>query len=131
MSLTSQSVPPSNQFDYTAMAEVATQLLQQFGMVASLVRGGVYRSCYVCMTEWMPKDASTQLANPTDRQVFISATYGGVPAMPPDWEQDQLVTYKQPPSTPPVQDEVLPFTMPIKPIQPAGIPVVYQTTVKR
>ena len=131
MSLTSQSAPPSNQFDYTAMAEVATQLLQQFGMVASLVRGGVYRSCYVCMTEWMPKDASTQLANPTDRQVFISATYGGVPAMPPDWEQDQLVTYKQPPSTPPVQDEVLPFTMPLKPIQPAGIPVVYQTTVKR
>ncbi len=118
-------------FDYAAMATIADQLLQEFGMKASLVRGGVFRDCYICMTEFMPKDAAAQLANPTDRQVFISATYGGVPAEPPDWQQDQLVTYVQPPASPPVTHEVLPFTMPIKPISPAGIPVVYQTTVKR
>jgi len=54
-----------------------------------------------------------------------------VPATPPDFNLDQLVTYKQPATKPPVQDEVLPFTMPIKPIKPAGIVVVYQTAVHR
>jgi len=54
-----------------------------------------------------------------------------VPGLPPDFNLDQLVTYKQPASTPPVQDEVLPFTQPIELISPAGIVVLYQTAVKR
>jgi hypothetical protein len=118
-------------FDYISSRATADELIQFFGMLASLVRNGVYRDAWVAVTEYMPKDAASQLANPTDRQVFISAGLGGVPAQPPDWEQDQLVTYVQPPGTPRVVNEVLPFTMPVKPISPAGIVVLYQTTVKR
>ena len=118
-------------FDYIGMLATADQLLQQFGMKASLRRGGIDRDCVVVITEYMPKDAQTQLANPTDRQVLISAGLGGVPAVPPDWEQDQLVTYVQPAGNLPTVNEILPFTMPVKPIAPAGIVVLYQTTVRR
>ena len=118
-------------FDYIGSRATADQLIQFFGMKASLVRGGVFRNCWMVMPEFTPKDADTMLANPTDRVVYISAGLLDVPATPPDFNLDQLVTYKQPATKPPVQDEVLPFTMPIKPIKPAGIVVVYQTAVHR
>jgi hypothetical protein len=125
-------------FNYPAIRSVADKLIQQFGMRASLIRGGVYRDCWVVITDYNPKDAESQLANPTDRQVIISAGLGGVPAMPPDESKgDQLVTYIQPVPAgspwPPLSlvNEVLPFTTPMKPISPAGIVVVYQGTVKR
>jgi hypothetical protein len=118
-------------FNYIATRGTADKLIQQFGMKASLVRGGVFRDAWICMVEYLPKDAQSQLANPTDRQVLISAGLGGVPGLAPDWTLDQLVTYVQPATVPPVQNEVLPFTMPIKPISPAGVVVLYQTTVKR
>ncbi len=118
-------------FDYPAMRSVADQLIKDFGMKASLVRGGVFRDCWVVVTEFQPKDMDTSLANPTDRQVLISAGLGAVPTTPPNFTLDQLVTYKQPAANPPVTDEVLPFTSPLKPISPAGIVVLYQTSVKR
>jgi hypothetical protein len=119
-------------FNYPTMRGVADKLILKFGMKASLVRSGnAYRDCWIVITDYMPKDMQSQLTNPTDRAVLISAGLGGVPALAPDFELDQLVTYKQPVATPPVTDEVLPFTMPIKPISPAGIVVLYQTTVKR
>jgi len=118
-------------FDYIKFRGTADKLIQKFGMKASLVRGGVYRDCWLVITEFMPKDAESALANPTDRQVFISAGLGAMPTLPPDFSLDQIVTYKQPAANPPVQDEVLPFTMPIKPIKPAGIAVAYQTAVRR
>jgi hypothetical protein len=113
------------------MRGTADGLIQKFGMKGSLVRGGVFRDCYIVITDYMTKDQASQLTNPTDRLVLISAGLGAVPATPPDFDLDQLVTYKQPASSPPVQDEVLPFTMPVKPISPAGIVVLYQTTVRR
>lgn len=118
-------------FNYAHMASVADGLIQKFGMKASLARAGVLRDCVVCVTEYMPSAAPTQLDNPTDRTVFISAGLGDVPATPPDFYLDQLVTYKQPMTNPPVQDEVLPFTSPLKKIAPAGLVAVWQTTVKR
>jgi hypothetical protein len=119
-------------FDYAGMAQIADELIQEFGMKATLRRNGTQdRDCYVAIIEYQPKDAATQLANPTDRVVLIDPLFGGVPAMPPDWERDQLVTYVQPPGTPPVGNEILSFTMPVKPISPAGIVVVYQTSVRR
>jgi hypothetical protein len=119
-------------FDYAALGLVADQLIQQFGMKASLVRNGTdYRDAWVVVADYMPREAPSQLVNPTDRMVLISAGLGGVPALPPDFQADQLVTYKQPASNPTVVDEVLPFTMPIKLYSPAGICVLYQTSVKR
>lgn len=116
-------------FDYVSTREMADSLIQRFGMKASLRRNGVDRDCYVVITEYMPREQAAQLANPTDRQVYISAGLGGVPGMPPDREKDQLVTYVQPLGT--VVNEILPFTMPVKPISPAGIDVCYETTVRR
>ena len=122
-------------FDYIRERGIADKLITKFGMAAKLRRivsgSPVDRNCYVVITEYMPKDAASQLANPTDRQVIISAGLGDVPTMPPDFELDQLVTFVQPLGTTPVIDEILPFTMPVKPIRPAGIVVLYQTSVRR
>ena|ERR1700719_4876634 len=121
-------------FDYPATRTVADQLIQQFGMLATLRRMTAHptdRPCWVVIAEYKPKDAATQLANPTDRWVLISAGLGGVLALPPDKELDQLVTYVQPPALTPVVNEILPFTMPVKPISPAGIVVVYESFVRR
>lgn len=118
-------------FDYLETREAADELIQEFGMKASLLSNGVYRDCWVVITEYNPVVAATQLTNPTDRVVLISAGLGDIPTSPPTFPDDVLVTYKQPASNPPVQDEVLPFTMPVKLYSPAGIPVLYQTSVKR
>lgn len=117
---------------YSEMANVAHELLQEFGMQASLLRNGEYRDCYVAVIEYSPKDPATQLANPTERTVLFDPLYGAVPDTPPDNELDQLVTYIQPMATPPVINEVLPFTgAPVKLFSPAGLIILYQATVKR
>lgn len=121
-------------FDYSAMASVASALIQEFGMEATLT--GITdptrnRPCFVAVLEYKPKDAATQLANPTDRWVLIDPLFGGVQRLPPDKEYDQLVTYLQPASIPSVVDEILPFTAPIKPIRPAGIICLYECFVRR
>jgi hypothetical protein len=121
-------------FDYAAMRDIADTLLQEFGMWATLRRvtaSPTDRLCWCAVVEYKPKDAATQLENPTDRWVLISAGLGGVPALPPNKEFDQLVTYVQPPAPTPVVNEILPFTMPVKPISPAGIVVVYESFVRR
>ncbi len=120
-------------FDYAAMAAVADELIQEFGMEATLT--GITdpsrnRACFVAVLEYKPKDAATQLANPTDRWVLIDPLFGGVQQLPPDKEHDQLVTYLQPASVPPVVDEILPFTMPVKPLRPAGLVVLYESYVR-
>jgi hypothetical protein len=115
-------------FNYPALRSTADKLIQQFGMKASLVSRatGVYRDCWVVVSKFNPRDAEGRFANPVNRQVLIAAGLGGVPAAPPDAEGDTLVTYVQPPSVPPVQDEVLNFTQPVEPIKPAGIVVLYE-----
>lgn len=121
-------------FNYPATRAVADQLIQQFGMLATLRRvtaNPTDRPCWVVIAEYKPSDKSTRLDNPTERWVIISAGLGGVPALAPDWKLDQLVTYVQPPGATPVVDKILEFTMPVKPVSPAGIVVVYESFVKR
>ena len=116
-------------FNYPAMRAVADKLIGQFGMPASLRRlsdNPTDRPCWIVITEYDPKDAATQLANPTDRKVLISAGLGSVPAEPPDNERDQLVVL-----TGPDAGNVLPFTSPVKIYAPAGIVVLYESTVRR
>lgn len=122
------------QFNYPKMRGKADNLVKKFGMRCLLRRmenapGVTDRECYAVIPEYLTKDAASQLANPTDRLVYIAAGLGGVPTAPPDWEKDQLVTFVQPLGT--VEDEVLPFTKPVKPIRPAGIDVIYEAMVKR
>jgi len=117
----------ATKFDYLGTRATASKLIRKFGMQATLRRGTDERDCYVVIVDYMPVDRATQLANPTDRKVIMDAT--GLDDMPPDNELDVLVTYVQPAGT--VQDEVLPFTCPVKPTRPAGVTVVYEFTVRR
>lgn len=121
-------------FDYLESRADADELIQYFGMQASLRRSTdtpTDRSCWVAIVEYEPSDKSTSLANPTDRRVIMSADLGAVLAEPPDSEKDVLVTYVQPAANPPVINEILPFTCPVKPTAPAGIVVCYEFTVRR
>jgi hypothetical protein len=121
-------------FNYIRSRTVADKLIQKFGMAAVLRPVGAVdasqdRSCWVVITDYNPRDQETKLANPTDRKVIMSAGLGAVPNAPPNNETDLLVTFVQPGGT--VQNEVLPFTSPVKPFSPAGVVVVYEFTVRR
>ena len=118
---------------YAEMLAIADELINQYGMVASLRlnSGATIRECFIVISDYMPKDAETQLANPTLRTVLIAAGLGDIPNAAPDWQNEMLVTYVQPVATPPVINEILAFTEPLKLYSPAGIVVLYQTNVKR
>ena len=127
----SQGIGVGQEF-YAEMLAVANQLITQYGMVASLRNNktGALRECFIAVTNYAPRDAATQLANPTRRTVLFAAGIGDIPNAPPDWNNEMLVTYKQPPSTPPVENETLAFTEPLMLYSPGGIVVLYQTEVK-
>lgn len=118
---------------YQQILAVADQLIGEYGMSASLRSNadGTLRPCTIIIPDYSPRDAQTQLANPTDRTVLFAAGLGDLPNAAPDWENEQLVTYIQPPADPPVIDEILPFTMPLKLYSPGGVVVLYECTVKR
>jgi len=120
------------QFNYLRSKATADRLIKKYGMEAALRRATdspTDRPCWVVVISYDPHDKATQLTNPTDRQVVMSPV--GLENEPPDNEQDVLVTYVQPAANPPVVDEVLPFTCPVKPFRPAGITVLYEFTVRR
>lgn len=117
---------------YAEMLAIADSLLAEYGMVAALRDNstGALRACTIAITDYAPRDAQTQLANPTERTVLFAAGLGDIPNKAPDWENEQLVTYVQPPANPPVINEILSFSMPLKLYSPAGIVVLYQTNAK-
>lgn len=124
----------ASKFDYLDARSTADELVQFFGMDAVLRREGsspVDRPCRVAIVEHKPRERPTDLANPEDRYVIISAANAEVQAMPPDNEHDVLVTFVQPPTNPPVEHEILPFTSKPKVTAPAGIAVCYECTVRR
>jgi hypothetical protein len=61
----------------------------------------------------------------------MSAKNSEVQLMPPDNEQDELVTFVQPPTNPPVVNEVLPLTCKPKQTAPAGVTVLWEFTVRQ
>ena len=118
-------------FDYQAAIVDADNLIRYFGMDAVLRRAGSSpedRPCRVAIIEYDPREKPANLANPTDRKVIMSVANLGVP---PDNELDQLVTFVQPPTNPPVVHEVLPLTCKPKPTAPAGVVVIWEFTVRR
>lgn len=121
----------ASKFDYLDAANTADELIQFFGMDAVLRRGTDDRPCRVAIVTWKPRERATELTNPTDRDVIMSASNAEIQATPPDKEQDVLVTFVQPPSVPPVVDEILPMTSPPKPTAPAGKIVCYEFTVRQ
>lgn len=117
---------------YQEILSIADQLIDEYGMAANLRvnAGGALRSCVIVISDYMPRDLQTQLANPTERTVLFAAGLGDLPNKAPDWEGEQLLTYVQPPAKPPVINEILNFTMPLKLYSPGGIVVLYQCAVK-
>jgi hypothetical protein len=117
---------------YAEMLAVADQLITDYGMMAALRNNetGALRACTVVVSDYMPRDAQTQLANPTERTILFAAGLDSIPGLAPDWQNEQLVTYVQPPANPPVINEILSFTQPLKLYSPGGIIVLYQTNVK-
>jgi hypothetical protein len=121
-------------FDYNEAISDAEELIAFFGMDAVLRRvssSPIDRPCRVAIISYDPREKPSNLANPTDRRVIMSAANDEIRAMPPNNELDQLVTFVQPPTNPPVEDEILPFTCPVKPTAPAGVPVLYEFTVRQ
>lgn len=121
-------------FDYVQAITDADDLIQYFGMDAVLRRAGSSpedRPCRIAIIEYTPREKPSDLANPTDRKVIMSAKNSEVQLMPPDNELDQLVTFVQPPSDPPVVNQVLPLTCKPKPTAPAGVTVCWEFTVRR
>lgn len=117
---------------YVGMRGVADKLLKKFGMPAILRRVGANpedRPCIVAIVDFLPHERSSSLANPTDRRVLLSAATPEIQAIPPDSELDQLVTFIQPAGT--IQNEVLPMTCKPKLYAPAGVPVLYEFTVRQ
>lgn len=126
----------ATKFDYLDARNFADELIQFFGMDAVLRREGMAdRPCRIAVVEWRPRERPTDLTNPTDRYVIMSALNVEVQETPPDDEKDMLVTYKQFPTGGPVlpliEDEVLPMTSKPKPTAPAGIVACYEFTVRR
>lgn len=114
-------------FNYNGMQSTATSLIAKFGMAASLRRltdSPTDRPCTIVIYDYMPRDAASQLANPTDRKVIISVD--GLLDEPPDNEKDQLVPLIGPDANVP-----LPFTSPVKIYAPAGTVLCYESTVRR
>lgn len=122
----------TSKFDYAQAQQDADALIQYFGMDAVLRRAGsTDRPCRVAIIEYNPHEKPADLANPTDRKVIMSAANPEVQLVPPDSELDQLVTFVQPPATPPVVKEILPLTCKPKPTAPTGVVVLWEFTVRR
>ena len=120
----------SDTFDYQQAILDADELIRYFGMAAVLRRNGVDRPCTVAIVKFNPREKPSELANPTDRKVIMSASNPEVQALPPDNEQDQLVTFVQPSTNPPVIDEELPMTCKPETTAPAGVTVLWEFTVR-
>jgi hypothetical protein len=118
-------------FDYNQAITDADNLITFFGMDAVLRRAGTDRPCRVAIVEYNPREKPSDLANPVDRKVFLSAKNPEVQSTPPDSELDQLVTFVQPPANPPVVNEILPMTCKPKRTAPAGVTVLWEFTVRR
>lgn len=121
-------------FDYKQAITDADNLIAYFGMGAVLRRVGSIpedRPCTVAIIEYDPHEKAADLANPTDRKVVMSAKTPEVVSTPPDNELDQLVTFVQPLTNPPVVHEILPLTCKPKPTAPAGVTVLWEFTVRR
>lgn len=124
-------------FNYPGMQGVADDLIKYFGMGAVLRRPGATptdRPCTIAIIEFDPREKANELANPTDRKVVMSPldpTTGLLLAISPDDEQDALVTFVQPPTDPPVENEVLPMTCKPKMTAPAGVNCLWEFTVRR
>lgn len=123
----------ATKFDYSQALIDADELVTYFGMDAVLRRETATptdRPCRVAIISYDPHERPSALVNPVSRRVIMSAANPEVQVLPPNNELDQLVTFVQPPSNPPVENEVLPFTSPVKPTAPAGVPVLYEFTVR-
>lgn len=124
-------------FGYPATQAKANALIMRFGCIAVLRRVGLGspavtdRQCWMMYQPITPGERLGKLINPVDRKVLLSALApDGSVLVPPDQEQDVLVTFVQPYVAPGTVDEFLRIVEPPGRLAPANI-VVYWTLMVR
>lgn len=123
-------------FGYPATRTKADAWIRRYGMIAVLRRvaaSGSYsdRQCWVMFQQWSPSERLGKLINPVDRKVVMSPLApDGSTLVPPDQEQDVLVTYVQPYVAPGVVNEFLRIVEPPGQLDPAGLVVYWTLTVR-
>jgi hypothetical protein len=131
---------PVGQINYARSQAVADRMIRKGGMQAVLRRPGMAdRPCSVLQMEFSPMERmgkpilAIQLVNPTDRKFIVSTIVPGAGGtlIAPDAEQDALVTFVQPPGSPPVQHEVLRIVAPVGKSALADVVVFWRLTVRR
>jgi len=125
---------PVGQINYARSQAVADRMIRKGGMQAVLRRPGMAdRPCSVLQMEFSPMERMGKLVNPTDRKFIVSTIVPGAGGtlIAPDAEQDALVTFVQPPGSPPVQHEVLRIVAPVGKSALADVVVFWRLTVRR
>lgn len=124
-------------FDYPQSIKDADELITYFGMDAVLRREGsspLDRPCRVVVIKNNPREKPSELANPVDSKVIMSASNSEVKLMPPDNELDKLVTFVQPAPADRsqwVEEKVRPLTCKPEALAPGGITVIWEFTVRQ
>ena len=116
---------------YEEMQLLAHELIEEFGMGASLRRDGADRPCIACIYDHAPNGNDSSMVQTVERRILISAITPEVQALPPDCELDTLITYKQPMTDPPIQDRELRFNKPVRLYSPAGLVVAFDLSLRK
>lgn len=121
--------------DYVKTRERADRAIRNQGMRSVLRRNGQPdRPVSVVIQEYSAFERMGKNIDPIDRLCLLSAldpvTHEPL-TIRPDRELDRLVTFIQPMSNPPVEDETLRFAAPPNLLNPGGVIVYFELRVRR
>jgi hypothetical protein len=115
--------------DPARMQLVVDREIRRIGMSAVLRReGAADRQIWMYFGQWSPAELMGRLIEPLDRVAVVSAV--GL-TDPPTHTKDRLITFVQPPSFTPVEDENLRILSPPIRIDPAGVVIAWRLRVRR
>lgn len=118
-----------NKITYFRFRHTAEDMISKWGMKAVLRRVGMAdRWVDVVITNFTPMERTGQMRNPLDRKALVSVKDLTVP---PDQERDRLVTYVQPMTNPPVEDETLKIIEPPGRINMGGEVLFWRLAVRK
>ena len=124
--------PRIDRFSYEKTLRQVEGIVETMGMPALLRRGVVPnvsdRPCRIFIRKYSPREMLGGLVDPMERMVIMSPR--GL-KIPPDHNVDSLITFIQPMTDPPVEDENLRIIEPATKISPAGIVVAWKLRVRR
>jgi hypothetical protein len=124
--------PTVDRFSYEKTISQVGGIIRTMGMPAVLRRGIVPnisdRPCRIFVRKYTVREMMGGLVDPMERFVLMSAD--GL-KIPPEHSIDSIITFFQPMTEPPIEDENLRIIEPAVPIKPAGILVAWKVRVRR